>query len=640
MQSALERVLHCPNLPSLPAVAMKVLELTRDPGVSIARIAQTVQNDPALTSKVLRTVNSSYYGLATPCPSISRAMSLLGLNTVKSIVLGFSLVDCTKKLAAEGSFDLEQYWRRAIYSAVGARAVGMVCGGCDPEEAFTGSLLQDIGMLATFAALRGEYVDVLSRAPTDHDQLAQHEKTALGFDHTDVGQQLGEQWRLPLQIVECIARHHAPDLAPAQHEKLVRTVGLGGLIAGALSPTESQRKINAFIVTARKWMGMEIATAKDLVDQTAKGAAELSKMLELKTGARPDVAAILSEAHELMAETQEAIQRESIQLKRSNDELARKTITDGLTGAFNRAHFDATLRMQAAKCKGSGHPISVIFLDADRFKSVNDTHGHQAGDAVLMELSKRIREVGSRIGTVCRYGGEEFVLILPQVGLDKAVKVGELLRQCVGRTPFDLAKYDIPSLSLNISISVGVASCEPGGHTADWTPEQIVHAADEAVYAAKKAGRNCVRFMKPSPGPAATRSQWTLLVVEDDPFARRVLAAQLKNRKDILATIVESVQAAMDALATGPRPNALLTDMNFTQGSGTELCRSARAKFPDLPVAIMSGAVDDATTKAALDAGASLVLDKVEFTATPGEALDKLADLVAGVHKLPPAAAA
>ncbi len=122
MTVPLDKVLSCPSLPSLPGVALKVLELTRDPNVSIARIATAVQNDPAITARVLRTVNSSYYALATPCPSIGRAMSLLGLNTVKSVVLSFSLVDTARRVSLDDQFDLESFWRRGIFSAVASRA--------------------------------------------------------------------------------------------------------------------------------------------------------------------------------------------------------------------------------------------------------------------------------------------------------------------------------------------------------------------------------------------------------------------------------------------------------------------------------------------------------------------------------------
>ena len=110
-------MLNYPVLPSLPGVASQVLELTRSPKVSMQDIAQTVVMDPALATKVLRTVNSSYYALAQPCPSLPRAMSMLGMSTVKSIVLGFSLVEMTKGVAGGAqAFDLQAYWRRAMYA--------------------------------------------------------------------------------------------------------------------------------------------------------------------------------------------------------------------------------------------------------------------------------------------------------------------------------------------------------------------------------------------------------------------------------------------------------------------------------------------------------------------------------------------
>lgn len=597
---------------------MQVLELTRDPNVSIQKIADLVQNDPALTTKVLRTVNSSYYGLATPCPSISRAMSLLGLNTVKSIVLGFSLVETTKAVGLDARFDLESYWRRSVYGAASARAIALTMRALDPEEAFVGSLLQDIGMLAAFAALKQEYTDVLAEGPADHDQVLEHEQLKLGFDHARVGRQLAEKWRLPEQIQECIAHHHKADRSVAHHRTLVQVVSLGGMAASALNPRRDPQKLGQFVVVARKWFGIEAARARELLEQTAKGAADLTKTLDLKTGDKPDLASILGMANEQMAEAQEEMQREAVELKQKNDELAKKTITDGLTGAFNRAHFDATLRAQAAKCKGANQPISVVFLDADKFKSVNDTHGHQAGDAVLMELTKRLREVADRVGTLCRYGGEEFVLVLPQVGLDRAARVGEILRQTVCKTTFDLSAYDIAGLSLPVTISVGVASCEPGTATADWTPEQLTQAADECVYAAKQAGRNRVRQY----GMATTNAKgamWNVVVVDDDKFVCRLLQKNFSTRPEFRCTFFDNAEEAMAALtSTTPsqRPHLLLTDLNLPGMSGIELTKSlrGRAECASLRIVVMSGDSEPSTLEKMRFAGADMCMDKLELS--------------------------
>src|SRR5262245_6791812 len=115
----LEQVLSCPNLPSLPTVAVEVLALTAKSNADLNEISRVVQNDQALSAKILRTVNSSFYGLSKPCPTITRALTYMGLSTVKSLVLGFSLVDWTRQ--GEGGFDMIDYWRRSAYGAAAAR---------------------------------------------------------------------------------------------------------------------------------------------------------------------------------------------------------------------------------------------------------------------------------------------------------------------------------------------------------------------------------------------------------------------------------------------------------------------------------------------------------------------------------------
>ena len=144
--ATLDKVLASPKLPTLPAVATKMLQLTSNPDVELDDIADLVQYDQALSAKILKTVNSSYYSLRQPCTNIKRALTYLGLNTVKSLVLGFSLVDLTRH--NDDGFDLMDYWRRCVYSAAAARRIAMVTGTCDADEAYIAALMQDIGMLA------------------------------------------------------------------------------------------------------------------------------------------------------------------------------------------------------------------------------------------------------------------------------------------------------------------------------------------------------------------------------------------------------------------------------------------------------------------------------------------------------------
>lgn len=130
---------------------MEVLELARMPEVDMHEIARVIQADQALAMRVLKTVNSSFFGLSKPCPTIDRAVGLLGVNTTTTLVLGFSLRGLGTSDALS-DFDMEAFWRRSVISSTAARQVAQLTRKADPAEAFTAALLQDIGMLAMFSA--------------------------------------------------------------------------------------------------------------------------------------------------------------------------------------------------------------------------------------------------------------------------------------------------------------------------------------------------------------------------------------------------------------------------------------------------------------------------------------------------------
>src|SRR5690606_37936912 len=147
------------------------------------------------TVKVLRTVNSSYYGLAHPCPTISRAVGLLGLNAVKSLVLGLCLVEMAR--SADGrSFDLARYWRRAVHAARAARRLAPASGVWHAAAAFIAALLQDVGRLAARPALREAFAVVPDGAPGDHGALPGLGRARLGIDRAAIGAALRERLRL------------------------------------------------------------------------------------------------------------------------------------------------------------------------------------------------------------------------------------------------------------------------------------------------------------------------------------------------------------------------------------------------------------------------------------------------------------
>jgi two-component system cell cycle response regulator len=192
------------------------------------------------------------------------------------------------------------------------------------------------------------------------------------------------------------------------------------------------------------------------------------------------------DCHELVARVKTQIKRKrhSDYLRNRLNESVELAITDPLTGLYNRRYLESRLKALVAEASQSGRPLSVLVADIDHFKRVNDTHGHDAGDAVLREFSSRCRRNTRGIDLACRLGGEEFLIIMPDTDIRRAYQVGERLRACIADEPF-LAQ---PDLETWITASVGVATLE---HSSD-TPEALFKRADSALYAAKRSGRNRV----------------------------------------------------------------------------------------------------------------------------------------------------
>jgi len=181
-------------------------------------------------------------------------------------------------------------------------------------------------------------------------------------------------------------------------------------------------------------------------------------------------------------------------LREGREALERLTVTDGLTGLFNRRRLMETLGAEAERAQRGAGPFSVLMIDVDHFKQYNDTHGHQAGDTVLARVADVLRDVIRQIDTASRYGGEEFLLLLPQTGAAAAVEVAERLRKNVSAAELDGER---------VTVSVGVAEFPGNGNTV----ESLIAAADAALYRAKMDGRDRVvrSSVKSRPSTTARR---------------------------------------------------------------------------------------------------------------------------------------
>jgi diguanylate cyclase (GGDEF)-like protein len=181
---------------------------------------------------------------------------------------------------------------------------------------------------------------------------------------------------------------------------------------------------------------------------------------------------------EQLAQLYAAVERQNTLLERQNALLAERAATDGLTGLWNRRHFDEALASSRSYAARHDQPLSLILIDVDQFKAYNDTFGHPAGDEVLRGVAEILRNESRVHDVVARYGGEEFALLLPATHVAAAILVGERLRSAIEKHPW-------PERPITVSVGVSSAdrpSSQPG----------LVARADGALYAAKQTGRNRV----------------------------------------------------------------------------------------------------------------------------------------------------
>jgi len=491
-QELIDRIRQCPSLPSLPTIAMQVLDLAQKSDVDIAEIARIISKDPALSTKILRTVNSSFYARSQNVSTISHSLVILGLQSVKTLVLGFSLVTNLKNKKSHG-FNHLAYWKRSIYAATAARTIAGKINIVQQEEAFLAALLKDIGMLVLDQELGERYGEIYSKITT-HNDLIPAETEAFGMTHADAGGILADQWKLPPLLTTPIAFHHnSVAVKDPALKKMTELVELSGHCADVFVDAEAAKSIATVRRLCATFYKMTELEADALLDEIGKRTKEVAGLFEINIGSSANYENILKKANEALIEMTLQSQMQASNLQVQNQELKIQATTDGLTGLANRATFDQFAVKAMKHALAAGAPLALLMIDVDKFKNINDKHGHPAGDQVLRSLGKLVKTAARTQDLSARYGGEEMALILPGTNRATAAAIAESIRRAIAAKPISAGSTPIP-----VTASIGVAAFEPGMPFQEFS--QIIKAADLALYAAKHGGRNCVKvFSLPKP---------------------------------------------------------------------------------------------------------------------------------------------
>lgn len=496
------------KLPSLPAIALRIIEAVKTDESSFSDLSKIVSSDPALTTRVLRVANSSFYAVTQKIDSIQKALTFLGTETLKNIALSFVIVKWMNNNRREG-FDYDIFWKRAVTAAVAADLIAEAVDS-KSDDLFIASLLQDIGIVIIHLCMAEKYQRVFDEKRVSGLPVAEAEKKILNFDHQEVGTYVLKKWGLPESIYLPIRYHHHVEKAFTQDRLKTSILWLADKISAVYHGKHCAEKIKDINRIMGEDFGLPEEAVNRLIDAVAEESVEILSFFEIDAGDIKPYSQILLEANEELEKLNISYAQLIIELKRSKEEaenLARRlqnanerlremATKDGLTGLNNHRFFQEALDREISGAVRYRNPLSLILLDIDHFKKINDTYGHQTGDLVLKEISAVMADTVRDADIVARYGGEEFAAILPETDIQGAAILAERLRRVVEKTTIQC-----DGQTIQVTISLGATTLTP--RTGIENKTLFIGAADKALYHSKSTGRNRISLINMAPGSAS-----------------------------------------------------------------------------------------------------------------------------------------
>jgi diguanylate cyclase len=487
MTAAVAQRAPTPGKSPLSVVALQIVREALKPDVSPTDLAKLAESDPGFALRIISMVNSAAFGFSRKVTDVRQATAFIGVRGLRSLGLSLAISDMVPA-GADGMVLLGNSLRRAVV----AQLIAKKLGHRDVDEFFTAGLFLEVGLLARArddltAAARVARLPAIDRVV--------FERAEAGSDHAVRGSELAKAFTLPSELIEAVALHHDPIMPDAPLAKVawvaerVAAIWEGGDVQA--SQTEAARALVAIGLADRDIAEMLEKLPGLVTDGGAaferevgpqKGVDQLlldvsRSLLEMNQS----YASMVRRLEQLLAEKEEL----SNKLEEANKELTRLASTDALTGLPNKRSLELAITRDLARADRDKTWLSLVVVDVDHFKKFNDTYGHATGDIVLQAvgqaLSRHLR-AGDLAG---RYGGEEFLLVLPGSNMIGARIAAERIRKALEATVVDTEHGP-----LKVTASFGGASmCGPG---CGGKRDELFVRADTALYEAKRTGRNRV----------------------------------------------------------------------------------------------------------------------------------------------------
>jgi putative nucleotidyltransferase with HDIG domain len=269
------------KIPTLPVIYTKLGKLLQSPDATIQAVSNIISEDQVIAAKVLKFVNSAFYGFPQRIGSIQRAIVILGFNTIKNLVFATSVFDMFRGVETMNSFDKKSFWKHCIGCAVASRVLAEAADLRNPDEVFTGGLLHDIGKLVVAVQYPEKFSAVINEVHKAEIPMVEAERKIFGFDHTQVGSALAVQWRFPIETANMISSHHLAEGATPQR-KDIAAVHIGNILCMALQfGTGGEKRLSNVNAKAWELMGLTLSSIELVMEKTVKLYKENAEILEM-----------------------------------------------------------------------------------------------------------------------------------------------------------------------------------------------------------------------------------------------------------------------------------------------------------------------------------------------------------------------
>jgi HD-like signal output (HDOD) protein/GGDEF domain-containing protein len=507
------------DLYSLPAVAMQVLELTESPSVDARALKNCIENDPALTSKLLRVVNSSLFGLRGEVTDLNQAIALLGIKPLRMLVLSFNLP--RKLFQGVEAEVLSRYWTHSLVKAVTCREMARRFWGSEGDDAFVAGLLQELGVLVLLQRVGDSYSQFLSQVHNDKGRLADLETSTLGFDHLAVTSGLLSHWNFPASLTTSVAANQsiaAISALPESTRDLAQILHLSELLAEVLIGQKSGA-IHELVDAAAVYKEIGPTDLEPLLADLEETIPDLAAVLNLEVE-DGDYRNILADAHVRLGETTEQwlvtegikeaqsnlstafrqLQQEkkqaaeqiaatetTIDPPRSKTVKSQPAIQSNSTADPANADFLGRVADMIAKCRQQRCCLTLVLAQIDHYQDWILRGTIVQANQLVGILYAGATAILPEDGVAIQSGEGQVALLLPDTTASEGIEAARKLSM------FLLRGSEI-KLSREATASIGVATMEVPPR--NFPPAELTDAANRCITAAQQHGGGQVKSIQ------------------------------------------------------------------------------------------------------------------------------------------------